>query len=452
MAEETDLLQRVLFPRSGAPGGLYLKDGGKRGQGGPLQGIGPAPETLSVGGGERIATEAYFNCFYPAYWAAVGDPGRIGVRVEFRGRLRLTMRHRESAERPDRELVGADLEDGSGSASGDSVLWLDEEGAGRPTSGRLFVEVEALGPCEIASIAFVTDTPPLREVSLSIGICTYNREADLTETLKELIAAADRLDAIKCIHVVNQGNRFASEALVALFEDPRLVLAEQANLGGCGGFNRTMFEAVRRTPRCSHHLMMDDDVLLDGRILENAVALLAHARHDIVLGGAMLYVSRPSTLHEAGSAFDPLWFIDRLGDGIDLADAAALDWYNAVRRPDYIGWWFCAMRTDQIEAAGFSPPIFLHHDDIEYGCRMGKRGVPTVVPPGLGVWHEHAFSRDGEWEQYYDIRNRLILSVMHGDLTAQPRTPIVLGYVVDLVLTHRYRAAMMCIAGIWEPK
>ena len=193
---------------------------------------------------------------------------------------------------------------------------------------------------------------------------------------------------------------------------------------------------------------MDDDVILDGRIIHNAMLFLGYAQHDFVLGGSMLYVSKPTTLHEAGSAFDPLWFIDRLGDGTDLAEPSGLDFFNTWHRADYIGWWFCATPIRQIEAAGLSPPIFLHHDDIEYGCRLAKCGVPTVAPPGLAVWHEHSFSKDGEWEQYYDIRNRLILSVMHGDKTPQPRTPIVLGYVVDLVLTHRYRAAMMCIAGV----
>lgn len=443
-------LQNVHFARAGLPVSLYMN--ASQTTGCDEMRLGPVTTPHQLDQGSRLSTDSYFNSFYVSYWREFTHVRKVGVRVTYRGGIRAGIWLCDAGDER-REMVSQTAGDAEAGRAGDLneiVVWLDDAGGGEhipQSGGRLFVEIEALALSEIHSIAYVTDTSPLRDVTLSVGICTYNREAYLAETLKELIASLERNEAVKRVRVVNQGRPFQLEGLKEIFRDGRFSLIEQCNLGGCGGFNRTMHEALMDDAGCTHHLLMDDDIIVDGRILDTAISFLRYAEREIVLGGHMLDAAQPTMLYEAGAVFDPLWFIVSLGKGRDIGRPEQLGLFNQYRRVDYNAWWFCIVPVNEIREAGFSPPIFIRGDDIDYGCRLAKRGIQTVALPAVAVWHELFFSKI-EWQQYYDIRNRLILSAVHGDLTPQPATHFVFGYILECLLTHRYAAAIMCMAGI----
>lgn len=438
MAGETqsDTLQQVLLPKPHSAASLYLHCSGE---------ASVSDDAVSLTEGACVSTNAYFNCFYVGYWSRFASVGKVGVRLTFSGRIRLAVR--ASCDRYGDEEVAVRVAASEGGAFASITLWADDT-RGNGSEGRLYADVEALAPSEIRAIAYVTDAPPLREISLSVGICTYNREVQLQALLCELVAEADKNAALRRVCVVNQGSAFTSDNLKELFQDKRLHLIEQANLGGCGGFNRTMHETLAAEPLCTHHLLMDDDVRIDARMLETVATFLRYAERDIVLGGHMLQTDAETVLLEAGAVFDPLWFVVPVGKGTDLSKPANLGVFDRFRAVDYNGWWFCVLPVAQMKMAGFSPPVFIRCDDMEYGCRMRKQDVPTVPLPGVAVWHDLNFSHASDWDQYYDIRNRLILSTAHGDVTPQPGAHFVFGYVLECVLTHRYGAARMCMSGI----
>jgi galactofuranosylgalactofuranosylrhamnosyl-N-acetylglucosaminyl-diphospho-decaprenol beta-1,5/1,6-galactofuranosyltransferase len=429
-------LQRVLFPKPAFPAELYLqcRSGAAAGEG-----------AVTLPPGARLLTNTYFNSFYLDHWRKFTGIGAVGVCIAFTGHIKAGIRSRRDGHL-DHELVSRTAI-GDGGGIDELILWPGEPAEG-VSDGRLFAEIEAVAASEVHAISYVTDTAPQHEVSLSIGICTFNREEHLLSLVRELIGVAGQSSAVRRVHVVNQGASFASRELVELFRDHRLELLEQANLGGCGGFNRTIHEALKAIPRCSHHVLMDDDVRIDGRVIDTAATFLAYADRDIVLGGHMLQTDAPTLLFEAGAVFDPVWFVVPVGKGTDLSNPENLDLFNAFRPVGYNGWWFCALPVPAMEKAGFSPPVFIRGDDMEYGCRMEKFGVPTVPLPGIGVWHDLNYSHASDWDQYYDMRNRLILSTLHGDITPQPAALFVFGYVLECILTHRYAAARMCMEGI----
>ena len=404
-------LQQVYAPKPQSAASLYLHCQGD---------VAISGETVTLERGGLLSTNTYFNSFYADYWRRFAGLESVGVQIVFTGQVRIAVNVCREHE-GEREVASrtADARDRS---AAHVTLWLDSDGEMAPdgaSPARLFVVVEAMARSEVRSIAYVTDAQPRQDVSLSVGICTFNRETHLEALLTELVTECDRNAAIRQVYVVNQGAGFSSAGLKALCGDQRLKLIEQANLGGCGGFNRTIYEALR-TGRTSHHLLMDDDVRVDARLLETVAAFLRYAEHDLVLGGHMLQTDRETLLLEAGAVFDPLWFVSPVGKGADLADASNLAAFDRYRPVDYNGWWFCVLPVGQLESAGYSPPVFIRCDDMEYGCRMSKRGVPTVPLPGVAVWHDLNFSHASDWDQYYDIRNRLILSSIHGDMTAQP--------------------------------
>ncbi|MDQ9768331.1 hypothetical protein RFZ33_14760, partial [Acinetobacter baumannii] len=51
-------------------------------------------------------------------------------------------------------------------------------------------------------------------------------------------------------------------------------------------------------------------------------------------------------------------------------------------------------------------PLFLHHDDIEYGIRNRDQGI--VFLNGIGVWHKGFEQTFPGVNVYYDVRNTLI--------------------------------------------
>lgn len=434
---ETHRLQDVLFPGHGHPPGLYLS---------PLpDAADPQDAILALEAGTRVSTDTYFGAFYLGYWSEFTDIGRIGVEVSCTGELDLRIMHHHPDAGPAHLLHETRVE--SPGRLGTHVIWFDDPGHGLDC-GRIFLELHARTGARVHAMTYVTDAAPANAVRLSIGICTFNRERYLDDLLGELAGALDRNPDITGVTVVNQGKVFETESVKLRFDDPRFRLIAQGNLGGCGGFNRTIYEAVHNPDAPTHHLLMDDDIEIDARVLDTATAFLRHARAPLVLGGHMLNATSPETLFEAGAVFDPFWFVRPLGKDTDLEEPANLDEFDRPSRPAYNGWWFCIMPVQAMRDAGHSPPVFIRCDDMEYGCRLGKMGVPTVSLPPVAVWHELNYSHGSDWDQYYDIRNRLILSALHGDLTAPPAASVVHGYIIECLLTHRYTAARMCMAGI----
>ena len=417
LADLADLhvLQDGLAPMPGRPEALYLASGG-----------------FDLRPGEVLSTDSYFNSFYLAPWRAHARVGRLGVRLETGGQAGL-------------RVIGADRAGeyhtlAEGSAGG--VLWLAPLGTsdltGRPDLRRIFVEVEAASACRILRLAYVTDLAPANPVRLSVGICTHRRERYLGATLAALAAARPDIPEICAIRVVNQGPAFSGTGPAAQVAAAGAEVIEQANLGGCGGFARTMFEAAIADHEATHHLVMDDDILIDARVIGRAIRFAAHARHRLTIGGQMLDISNPCSVHEAAGVMDAGWQGMGIGKDTDLTAPGALALFDEPMTVHYNGWWWCMMETATIREIGLPPPYFIRGDDVEYGCRATARGVPTVPLPGVAVWHESFGFKLGDWLTYYDVRNRLVNAALYPAYAAPLDALYLLGVFFNYILLHRY--------------
>ena len=58
-------------------------------------------------------------------------------------------------------------------------------------------------------------------------------------------------------------------------------------------------------------------------------------------------------------------------------------------------------------------PLFIHRDDIEYEKRNRLAANPVVFINGIGVWHKAFDSEYAGIKKYYDVRNTLIMTVIH---------------------------------------
>lgn len=443
-------IQEILLPRKKLPASLYFENMENEWQ--YLEPAGEEIAPLRLEPSEEISTNSYFNCCYLDYWRQLTSVRRIGVRICYGGTLQVRVVILGLNGQPS-EVFEHELSGTAGSSDNTAVLWAyeeNEQGSSQATASRMYVTATAQTKSEISAMTYVTDSPPVRDVSLSVGLCTFNREAHLVNTIAELLRIAKEENVIDNIIVVNHGSEIADPTLKHQLQDPMIKLINQRNLGGCGGFNRTMYEALYGQEPCTHHLLMDDDIVIDARVIRRAVAYLRYTTNDVVLGGQMLDASAPTSLFEAGARLDAFWHVVSLGRHLNLTDPQELDFFNTYQAVDYNGWWFCIMPTAGIREMEFSPPIFIHGDDMEYCCRFGRHGYPTIPLPGVAVWHEPFFLKNSDWQNFYDLRNRLVISTINNAQTQQPDALYILGFCMEFLLTHRYRAAEMCLAAVHD--
>ena len=411
--------REALDAPAGLPSALYLR---LRGADGPRR---PGAFPIPLAAGETLSLDTWFNHFPLPWWRTHAQPGALAFEATLDGAATVALR----ARAPD--------------AAARTLSRTQVEGVARipvpsVARGRLWAEIRATGPVRLLSARWVAQASP-RPVRLSLGLVTHDREGPLAETLAEVLRAAQARPEIARIWLVNQGAAFADPALKTLVVDPRVTLIEQANLGGCGGFARTMAEALA-TEGLTHHLLMDDDIRLDGRMLGRAVDHLALLREPMALGGAMLDLRAPTQVHEAGATLGRFGVIRPVAQGADLATAEGLAAFSGRQTVAFNGWWFFALPLPALRAAGLPPPLFLRGDDLDMARRLTAAGAPTVTPPGLSVWHEPFYAKATSWQHYYDLRNRLIHAALH-DAGDPPRTLDLLERLLTPALSHDYATA-----------
>lgn len=429
------LLQQILLPERAAVDSLYLRF---------LSGYCEIIEnTLRMEKGAKVSFNTFFNSFYESYWGNISYATDLCLELNFVGSItvevfRDTKHHgcnrigfaRLDADTPETKILQLDGFSPIGEA------------------GRLFVDITARKKSQVSGLCFKTNTTPRRQPKISIGICTFNREQFL---LRNLLAILDLLaldEGIAKIVVVNQGPQFALPELAELVRgSDRILLVEQGNLGGCGGFTRTMHEALK-LEGVTHHVLMDDDAVIDVRVLQNLLSMLSFINDDMVVGGHMLDLLRPHFLYEAGAQVRSNTRIKSLHHNIDLRAVDSLIPFNKYHSVDYNAWWFCAIPVEHIRAAEFPAPIFIRGDDMEYGLRLQERGVKTVAMPGIAVWHEPFYVKVGGWQTYYDLRNRLILASTYPHRFKHESPLDVLWWMLKAAASHDYLTAALLVKAV----
>lgn len=159
---------------------------------------------------------------------------------------------------------------------------------------------------------------------------------------------------------------------------------------------------------------------------------------------------RPNVMYEAGAYLRNDNTIHPYCHNVDLSDPGKLWYFNTPVKTDYNAWWFCILPVERSRDLALPAPVFIRGDDFEYGQRLAKAGVPTVTLPGIGVWHEPFYAKPTGWQNYYDLRNRLIFAATYGERVRQLSLAHVLGLITTAILTHNYMAAELRIRAVQD--
>jgi len=410
------LLQRMILPRQGDPlkvRALYVDEttDGRRVKA-------RSRTSASVPAGREVSFATYFNAFPASYWRRWTTLPAVVLALRVSGTGRVDV-YRSKADGSIIHVTGAMFAGESRALEFDLDLTPFEDG------GWYWFDVTTEDdPVDVHEAAWYAPQAPEQEARLSIGICTYNRPDDCVAALTALIDDPVVDKQISHVIVADQGNRKVREAsgfdAAAAGLGDRLRLVEQGNLGGSGGFSRTMYEMVRHTD-ATHHILLDDDVQLEPDSVARLFAFAQFAKHPMLVGGQMLALQDRSVLHTMGEVVAQDKFFWRAAPATEYAhDFAkknlrkATDMHRRID-VDYTGWWMCLIPRVVIETVGLALPLFIKWDDAEYGIRAREHGFPVATLPGAAVWHLSWSDKDDTagWQAYFHTRNRLVAAALH---------------------------------------
>ncbi|MCW2677131.1 MAG: glycosyltransferase family 2 protein [Modestobacter sp.] len=410
-----ELLQRVLMPRPADPlkvRSLYLDEvnaGRVKAQDRFSAEISPASE---------LSFATYFNAFPASYWRRWSVLQSVVLQVTVSGTCRVDV-YRSKADGESMHITGA-------THPGDDEQTLEFELDLGPfiDGGWYWFDVTTEEQTRIHRAAWYAPQAPVEQPRLGIGICTYNRPVDAVAALTALVEDDTVRDALHLVTVADQGNNHVRNAVhfpqVAEALGDRLRIVEQPNLGGSGGFARTMYESFANSD-VTHHVLLDDDIQLEPDSILRARAFAAYCRKPMLVGGQMLALQDRSVLHTMGEIVDRSNFFWRNAPNTeyfhDFGERSLRDSPDLHRRidVDYNGWWMCLIPRTVFEEIGMPLPVFIKWDDAEYGLRAFAAGFPTVSLPGTAIWHLSWGDKDdaSDWQAYFHIRNRLIAAALH---------------------------------------
>jgi galactofuranosylgalactofuranosylrhamnosyl-N-acetylglucosaminyl-diphospho-decaprenol beta-1,5/1,6-galactofuranosyltransferase len=409
------LLQRVILPRPGDPlkvRALYVdEDNAKRVKSGTRA-------DATVAAGNEVSFATYFNAFPASYWRrwTVLKSVVLGMTLSGPGRVDV---YRSKADGSVIHVTGATTTGEDRRLEFELDLTPFEDG------GWYWFDVTADdAPLTVSDASWSAPQAPASEARLSIGICTFNRPDDCVAALQALAGDDVVRELISTVIVADQGNKKVRDAAGFAAAEAglagRLRLVEQGNLGGSGGFSRTMYESLTHTD-ATHHLLLDDDVQLEPDSVARVFAFARFAKTPMIAGGQMLALQDRSVLHTMGEVVAPDKFFWRAAPNTEYAhDFAKKNLRKATdlhRRVDvdYTGWWMCLIPREAMERLGLALPVFIKWDDAEYGIRARENGFPVATLPGVAVWHLSWSDKDDTagWQAYFHTRNRLVAAALH---------------------------------------
>ncbi|HEY5361355.1 MAG TPA: glycosyltransferase [Streptosporangiaceae bacterium] len=367
----------------------------------------------------RVSFATYFNAFPASYWSRWTTVDAVTLRVRLAGAATLIV-YRSSAKGLSHAVETIEVE-GDEPETIERTLpltqfidggwyWFDIVAGSRGTT---LIEAE-----------WAALTEPAAPGRISIGITTFNRPEFMAAQLRTLGDAAEVIELVDAIYVVDQGTRRTAEH--PDFPDAakriadRLHLIEQGNIGGSGGFSRAMDETLRAS-QSDYLLLLDDDITLDPEGILRAVAFADLARRPTIIGGHMFSLYDRSVLHAFGETVAPYkWWWGAAPHTKQFHDFGRRNlrntpWLHRRVDADYNGWWMCLIPTKVIEEIGLALPVFIKWDDAEYGLRARKNGFPTVSMPGVAAWHVPWQDKNDaqDWQAYYHLRNRVVTALLH---------------------------------------
>ena len=437
------ILQNILFPNvdTCARSGMYFKG----------EGITHfmEEEFSSIKKGAMLSSFTYFNSFSICKWKKYTLLDNLKLRLSVVGEVSVLVRHVHRMGNELKDVIVAEKRICTDTKS-DVCIDVPVDN----NEGIYYFNITAVSEnADFYGGAYETDVDEnsLPDVKIAIGICTFRREKYVAENMEKLnryILKNPDSDMYGKLEVFISDNSKTLD--VGSIETENIHIFPNRNLGGAGGFTRSMIEImkVREERGLTHIMMMDDDIRLNpDSILRTykMLRLIKPEHRDAFIGGHMLKIDAQNIQSEAADHWDivkhhPVKYNYNLEKPEMLVKNEIEDSVN------YFGWWYCCMPLDVPSDNNLPLPIFIKRDDIEYGLRNGKK---FITLNGICVWHEPFEYKYSTYLEYYYFRNMCIMNSRHRlSFTADRLINEVKTRIKEFLLRFRYRDAELSLLGI----
>jgi len=416
--------------------------------------VGPRRSAL-IAEGRRVSFATYFNAFPAGYWRRWSTVDAVTLRLRVAGESKIIL-YRSTARGHSHPMATIPVESDYAETIERTLpldpfidggwYWFDIVAGPRGTT---LIEADWLA---------LTDPAPAGRVSL--GITAFGAPDDLVQKLRVLGEFSDLHPQLDHVYVIDQTPRGVSDH--PGFQDAakklggRVQVIEQGNLGGSGGFSRSMDETVR-AGQSDYVLLSDDDVELDPEGILRAVTFADLARKPTIVGGQMFSRYERSVLHAYAEAVAPhRWWWGNAPNTKSRHDFGRRNlrntpWLHRRADGDYNGWWMCLIPVRVIKELGLAIPMFIKWDDAEYGVRARDRGIPTVSLPGVACWQAPWTDKNDalDWNAYYHLRNRLVSALLRSpEKRGGQLLPESMERQLQAVLSMQYSTAVLRLLAI----
>ncbi|OUL31384.1 glycosyltransferase [Nostoc sp. 106C] len=399
-----------------------------------------------------LSLNTYFNSFYAKFYAKYTHLNYLYYLLTLEGDFKISL-YRESYKKESRELIYTANFDKCLLSEPIKVLlpdsWRSEN------AGRVYLEITCLSDSGLFLDGYiVTEQPKIREVNLGIITCTFKKEVYVKNTVSKILQDNFLSDKKFKVFVVDNGKTLQKEE----FNDSKVQLIPNRNLGGSGGFTRGLIQALQEDSY-THFLLMDDDIELETEAIYKLFSLYEYATQDFAISGSMLDLYKKHILSEAGALYAKS--IDSQGNSqhnpfavICLKHRLNLENTNVTNlllledSPEYGGFWFFSFSKETIQKIGLPMPFFIKIDDMEFGLRITRFLSQSIVAfPGIAVWHEPFYAKNPIWDNYYRFRNHLITNCIYSLSGYIDIIKFLTQQLLYSLLVFDYNSAEMVISG-----
>lgn len=436
------ILQKLLFPDTVvcARGPMYFK--------GENLTVFMEEKCCSVPCGATLGTHTYFNSFSVGKWRKYTQIDNINLCLTMTGDFLVRIRHAYKMNNKIKDTVFVEKK----------FCGLDHTSVTVPIPlqndiGIIYFELKAL--CDDAMLwdgAYETDIDEtkLPHIKLAIGICTFRREAFVENNMQllrhEILENPNHEMHGKLEVFISDNGKTLNENI----NTNEIHVFPNRNLGGAGGFTRSMIEIKKasKEKKFTHLIMMDDDIRMNPDSLlrtYSMLRLLKTEHKDAFIGGHMLKNDSPNIQSEAADHWDiathhPVKY------NYDLDKIEFLIKNEIEDTINYFGWWYCCMPINVVSDSNLPLPIFIKRDDIEYGLRNGKK---FITLNGICVWHEPFEYKYATYLEYYYFRNMCIMNSRHRmSFTGKRLIQELKKRIKVFLLQYRYKDAELSLLGV----
>lgn len=397
--------------------------------------------------GEKLCANTYFNCFSIGKWNKYTIIDNLNLKLIVEGTFLVRIHHAYKMMNTVKNIL---VDEKIITATKDVPVVIPISVA--ENKGVYFFTLKSLsgnGMYWGGAYETTVDEDALERVRLAVGICTFRREeyiAHNIDILNRYILKNEQSALYQNLEIFISDN---SQTLRNI-DCENVHVFPNRNLGGAGGFTRTMVEInkVKNEKKFTHFLLMDDDIRLNPDSLLRTytfLRLLKPEYREAFIGGHMLKIDAQHIQSEAADHWDivthhPVKYNYNLEKLNFIIKNEIEDSVN------YLSWWYCCMPIGILNDNNLPLPVFIKRDDIEYGLRNGKQ---FITLNGICVWHEPFSYKSSAYLEYYYFRNMCIMNSRHRLSCSEKRLiKAMTQRIRDFLLRYRYKEAELSLLGI----